>query len=80
MQPEKHEMDFLAVTFINDAFDTESSEIAKPIKWMPRDKIALDDIFSAVTYHKGAAFVYMLEHVLTEEVFQKGIQKYFKEQ
>ncbi|XP_044579221.1 aminopeptidase N-like [Cotesia glomerata] len=76
--PDIHGMDYTVIIFMNGAFDTEDSENAKPIKWIPRNKIEYDKIFSSTTYQKGAAVLHMLEHVLTKEVFQKGIVGYLK--
>ncbi|KAH0560346.1 hypothetical protein KQX54_003721 [Cotesia glomerata] len=78
--PHWHIMDHFVIENVNhDSYDSESYlPQAKPIKWTPPGKIALRMVFNPVTYRKGAAVIHMLEHILTEEVFREGLQRYFK--
>ncbi|CAD6242385.1 GSCOCG00009475001-RA-CDS [Cotesia congregata] len=78
--PHWHIMDHFVIESVNhDSYDSESYlPQAKPIKWTPPGKIALRMVFNPVTYRKGAAVIHMLEHILTEEVFREGLQRYFK--
>ncbi|KAG8041241.1 hypothetical protein G9C98_002229 [Cotesia typhae] len=73
-------MDHFVIEIVNrDSYNSESYlSQAKPIKWNPRGKIALRIVFNPVTYRKGAAVIHMLEHILTEEIFREGLQRYFK--
>lgn len=76
-------MDFFAAEIINSgSFSAEAStgEYSTPIKWNPTDKTMIDKTFSSVTYSKGSAILHMMEHILGEEIFRKGIQCYLKKQ
>ncbi|XP_014296890.1 aminopeptidase N-like [Microplitis demolitor] len=73
-------MDYFVIEDVNhESYDAETviPEV-KPIKWSPHEKISLRRIFNPVTYRKGAAVIHMLEHILTEDVFRKGLQRYLK--
>lgn len=75
-------MDYFVIEDVNhESYDAETviPEV-KPIKWSPHEKISLRRIFNPVTYRKGAAVIHMLEHILTEDVFRKGLQRYLKAQ
>ncbi len=37
----------------------------------------IEEIFDAISYNKGAAILWMLEQYLGEEVFQRGMHRYF---
>ncbi|KAK0087361.1 hypothetical protein PV326_005218, partial [Microctonus aethiopoides] len=79
--PDWNVMDFFAAEIVNDgSFSAEAltGEYSTPIKWNPTDKTMIDKTFSSVTYSKGSAILHMMEHILGEELFRKGIQCYLK--
>ncbi|XP_015127624.1 membrane alanyl aminopeptidase [Diachasma alloeum] len=76
--PRFHAMDLFAVETVNDVSFTAERFYAKPhpIRWVPNSEQEVFEMFSPVTYRKGAAVVRMLEHIITEEALCLGIQKY----
>lgn len=74
-------MDNVVVENNRHAFDAElSANKPTAVKWLPKDKESIFKMFGSGTYIKGVAVLHMLEHVLTESVFQKGIRQYLKKQ
>ncbi|KAK0167904.1 hypothetical protein PV327_001759 [Microctonus hyperodae] len=78
--PDWNVMDFFAAEIVNGESFSEAStgELSTPIKWNPTDKTMIDKTFSSVTYSKGSAILHMMEHIIGEEIFRKGIQRYLK--
>ncbi|XP_034941475.1 uncharacterized protein [Chelonus insularis] len=59
------------------SYNAESrGRVPRPIKWYPASPTEIRQMFTPVTYRKGAAVLRMLEHIVTEEVFRDGITKY----
>ncbi|XP_008559728.2 thyrotropin-releasing hormone-degrading ectoenzyme [Microplitis demolitor] len=50
----------------------------RPIRWNPDNRSEVSEIFNKVTYRKGAAIVYMIENILSEDVFRDGIRRYLQ--
>ncbi|KAK0077293.1 hypothetical protein PV325_004171 [Microctonus aethiopoides] len=78
--PERHVMADFIVDHLNRlSFKAENTlRVARPIKWNPTNKIQIFQMFSQVTYAKGAGVLHMLDHMLGEEVFRDGIRRYMK--
>ncbi|KAK0167903.1 hypothetical protein PV327_001758 [Microctonus hyperodae] len=78
--PERHIMSDFVVDHLNRlSFKAENTlRIARPIKWNPINKIQIFQMFSQVTYAKGAGVLHMLDHMLGEDVFRDGIRRYMK--
>ncbi|XP_015127629.1 thyrotropin-releasing hormone-degrading ectoenzyme-like isoform X2 [Diachasma alloeum] len=76
--PNFHAMDLFTVETVNDvSFKAERLYFKPhPIRWVPDSPQEVGEVFSPVTYRKGAAVVRMLEHIITEEALCLGIQKY----
>lgn len=61
---------------------TDALESAHPLTKPAEDVNTVDDIqelFSAITYSKGAAVIRMTEHVMGRDKFLAGLQQYLKE-
>ncbi|XP_072021037.1 aminopeptidase N-like isoform X2 [Amphiura filiformis] len=67
-------VDDLHTVFTADALGTSHPVRVIPIN-SPDD---IGEIFDAITYNKGAAIIRMLNNILTEEVFLKGLADYLK--
>jgi aminopeptidase N len=50
-----------------------------PIQKPVLNESQANDAFDQITYHKGHAFLHMLETYLGEETFEKGIHRYLKQ-
>ncbi|KAK0077292.1 hypothetical protein PV325_004170 [Microctonus aethiopoides] len=73
-----HGVDLFVLEVVNRiSYNAESWYGGKhPIKWNPESPDEIRELFGPVTYRKGAAVLFMLEHILSEEVFRDGIAKY----
>ncbi|XP_015127587.1 thyrotropin-releasing hormone-degrading ectoenzyme [Diachasma alloeum] len=80
VMPNSHFMDVFVISTITDpSFGAEETEITRlPVRWMPSTPEDVWELFSPVTYNKGAAITRMLAHVVTEEAFRDGVRKYLE--
>jgi puromycin-sensitive aminopeptidase len=60
------------------ALHDDALKNSHPIEIPVKDPSEIREIFDHITYNKGAAVNRMLEHFLSEEVFQKGLRIYLK--
>jgi aminopeptidase N len=58
------------------ALSDDATRTTHPIQTPVRDDARAMDIFDAITYAKGAAFLRMLEDYLGEAVFRDGVRRY----
>jgi aminopeptidase N len=57
-------------------FPEDSGPMAHPVR--PSSYIAIDNFYTVTVYEKGAEVIRMLETLLGQETFRKGVTKYFE--
>ena len=57
-------------------FPQDSGPMAHPVR--PESYMAIDNFYTVTIYEKGAEVIRMLQHLLGEEMFKKGVAKYFE--
>lgn len=75
-------MDWLVIEYIDEySFDAEETfDEALPIKWMPLNRTGIKNMMSPITQFKGPGVLHMLDHILGEDVFRDGVQRFLKAQ
>ncbi|KZO98207.1 hypothetical protein CALVIDRAFT_526105 [Calocera viscosa TUFC12733] len=63
---------------LSDALDLDSLRSSHPIEVACPDEKAINQIFDAISYSKGAAVLRMLSAMIGEDVFLKGVSIYLK--
>ncbi len=61
------------------AMELDGLASTHPIEVEVEDPRALDEIFDAVSYSKGAAIIHMLQTYLGADVFRNGLRRYLKD-
>jgi puromycin-sensitive aminopeptidase len=68
--------------FVNDyqfsAFELDSLRSSHPIEVDVKNSAQINEIFDAISYHKGSCVIRMLESHLGEENFKLGLNRYLK--
>jgi aminopeptidase N len=60
------------------AMAEDARKTTHPVQTQVEDDSRAMDIFDAITYTKGEAFIYMLEGYLGENVFRDGVRQYMR--
>jgi|CXWL01.1.fsa_nt_gi aminopeptidase N len=60
------------------AMEVDAQLETRGVQTLVKTEAEIDAIFDAITYEKGGSVLQMLDHYLTEPVFQKGVQLYIK--
>ncbi|XP_029156922.1 endoplasmic reticulum aminopeptidase 1-like isoform X5 [Nylanderia fulva] len=74
--PEWGMMDLLILYKTQRALELDALTNSHPISVPVENPIDIESIFDAVSYYKGASILYMLEGVLCESVFKRGLNDY----
>lgn len=74
--PEWGMMDLLILYKTQRALELDALANSHPISVSVENPIDIESIFDAVSYFKGASILYMLEGVLCESVFKRGLNDY----
>lgn len=74
--PEWSMMDLLILYKTQRALELDALANSHPISVPVENPIDIESIFDAVSYYKGASILYMLEGVLCESVFKRGLNDY----
>ncbi|KAM0730528.1 Endoplasmic reticulum aminopeptidase 1 [Formica fusca] len=74
--PEWGMMDLLILYKTQRALELDALANSHPISVPVENPIDIESIFDAVSYYKGASILYMLEGVLCESVFKRGLNDY----
>ncbi|XP_011497942.1 PREDICTED: aminopeptidase N-like [Ceratosolen solmsi marchali] len=77
IEPEWHSIEQAVIKSIqNNAFDFDSNLSTHPLNQDVESPSEINAIFDRISYEKGGAVIRMMQHFLTETVFQKGLQNY----
>lgn len=73
----------LDLQFVTDqlqqALSTDSIETAHPLTKEVNTPEEIDEIFSTITYQKGASVIRMAEHLMGREKFIAGLRQYIRQ-
>lgn len=67
-----------AAQWADDAMAEDARKTTHPIQTPVTDDARAFDLFDAITYTKGEAFLHMLERYLGEETFRDGVRRYMR--
>ncbi|XP_011687663.1 PREDICTED: endoplasmic reticulum aminopeptidase 1-like isoform X2 [Wasmannia auropunctata] len=74
--PEWGMMDLFILHKTQRALELDALANSHPVSVLVENPIEIESIFDTVSYYKGASVLYMLEVVLCESVFKRGLNDY----
>ncbi|KAL0129951.1 hypothetical protein PUN28_001901 [Cardiocondyla obscurior] len=74
--PEWGMMDLFVLHKTQAALELDALTNSHPVSVPVRNPVEIEGIFDTVSYYKGASILYMLEVVLCEAVFKRGLNDY----
>ncbi|XP_031332735.1 glutamyl aminopeptidase-like isoform X3 [Photinus pyralis] len=69
-------MDQFLIDTLHSVMSTDATPASHPIVKTVETPDQITEIFDAITYNKGASVLRMLDHAISEKVFQKGVTNY----
>lgn len=69
-------MDQMVVTSVQQALLIDSLKWTRPMASDAGSPEEISRLFDIVVYDKAGAVIRMMEHIVTTEVFQKGLREY----
>ncbi|XP_071654206.1 endoplasmic reticulum aminopeptidase 1 isoform X2 [Temnothorax longispinosus] len=74
--PEWGMMDLFILHKTQEALELDALANSHPVSVPVENPVEIESIFDTVSYYKGASILYMLEVVLCENVFKRGLNDY----
>ncbi|KAJ8889458.1 hypothetical protein PR048_008957 [Dryococelus australis] len=71
--------DQFVVQVLHNAFAVDALDSSRPINYEVRTSTEISSVFDTITYDKAGSIIRMMEHVLTNNVFQNGLRRYLKD-
>nr|XP_033323078.1 uncharacterized protein LOC117218638 [Megalopta genalis] len=79
IEPTWRLMELFVVDTLQGALLLDATESARPLNYAVENPNELPDVFASLIYQKGGSVIRMMCHILTEEVFVKGVRMYLKD-